>query len=106
MNTARDVRLLEIDLHQQGSKEFRRLELDQIFPEVLTAVYDAAIAKVEQVGRNQWRLSIISENIDVLAFGGGDLLLLFHLFHGGDEIARCGGLLEERFLRRPLHPFA
>ena len=55
---------------------------------------------------HQRRLGVIGENIDVVAFGRGHLLLLLHLFHGGDQIAQRGRLFEARFFGRLLHPRA
>jgi hypothetical protein len=83
-----DVLLVEINLLEQRGEKFVGLKIEQIFPEVFAAIHDAAIAQVEQIGRHQRRLGVASENVDVLAFGGGDLLLLLHLLHGRDQIAQ------------------
>ncbi len=74
-------------------KKLRLVELLLVFPEELAAIDDLAVAQVEQVERHQRRLGIHREDIDVVALGGGHLLALFDLFHGGDQVAQRRPLL-------------
>ena len=92
----------EINLLEQRREEFVGLEIEQILPIIFAAIHDAAVAQVEQVGGHQRRLGMVSQDVDVLAFGGGDLLLLLHLFHGGDQIAQSGRFFKARRLRTPV----
>ncbi len=81
VDTAGDVLLVEVDLLEQRREEFVRLEIEQIFPEIFAAIDDAAIAQVKQVGGDERRLGMVRQDVDVFAFGRGNLLLLLHLFH-------------------------
>ncbi len=69
----------------------------EVFPEVLAAVDDAAVAQVEQVDGDQRRLGVVGEDVGVVALGGGHLLLLFDLFDGGDQVPQRGGFLIAHF---------
>ena len=75
MNERRDVGIVEIHLLQKRGEEFGRIELPLIFPEELAAIDDVAAAQMEQVHGDQGRLGIVGEDIGVVAFGGGHLLL-------------------------------
>ena len=106
VNDRRNVGLLQIDLLQQRCEEFGCLEIGLIFPEELAAVDDLAVAEVEQIDRDQRRLGVVGEDVDVLAFRRRDLLFLLHLFDGSDQVAQAGGLLEAHLERRLLHALA
>jgi hypothetical protein len=49
---------------------------------------------VEQVHGEHLIFVVIAEDVGVVAFGGGDALLLLQLLDGGDEVAIAGGALE------------
>ncbi len=106
MNPVRDIGLIEINLLEERGEELRRLVVEQILPEVLTAIDDAAVAQVKQVGRHQRRLGVGSQDVDVFALGGRDLLLLLHLFDGRGQVAQRGGFLKTRVDGGLLHPRA
>ena len=103
VNGCRDVLLVEIDLFEQRREELRLVELRLVFPEELAPVHDLAVAQVKQVERHQRRFGIRSENVDVVALGGGHLLALFDLFDGGEQVAQRRGFLEAHFVRCALH---
>src|SRR6266481_5161930 len=65
-----------------------RSELGELFPEKLAAVQDFSSAHVKLV------LVVISEDVCVIAFHGGDALLLLQLFDGRNEVAIASGALE------------
>ena len=106
VDAAGDVLLIEINLLEQRREEFVGLEIEQILPEVFAAIDDAAVAQVEQVGGDQRRLGVVSQNIDVLALGGGDLLLLLHLLDRGHQIAQRGRFFKAHFFGGLAHAAA
>ena len=61
---------------------------------------------MEEVDGDHVILEVVSEDIGVVAFGGGHALLLVQVFDGGDEIAILGGefvLFGLGSLRHALH---
>ena len=91
VNERRDVGLVQINLLQQRREEFRRIELALIFPEELAPIDDVAAPQVEQVHRDQRRLGVVGEDVGVVAFGRGHLLLFAHFLDGVQQIVQRGG---------------
>ena len=54
----------------------------QVFPEKFAAVQDFSAAHVEQVHGQHLIFVVISEDVGVVAFDGGDALLLLQLLDG------------------------
>ena len=69
-------------------------KLGQVFPEKFAAVEDFSAAHVKQVHGQHPVFVVIAEDVGVVAFGGGDALLLLQLLDGGDQVAIAGGALE------------
>jgi len=70
------------------------VKLRKVFPEKFAAVEDAAGAHVEEIHGEHLVLEVIAEDVGIVAFDGGDTLLLLQLFDSGDEVTIFGGALE------------
>src|SRR5579883_778714 len=103
VNGARQVSGIEIELLQDRGEEFTGIEFVEIFPIKIAAIDDPAGADVKHVDGDLRRFCVPGENVGVVAGGGGDLLALFYIFEGAQEISVAGGLLVMLFLRSLHH---
>src|SRR5687768_55351 len=94
MDVIGDEADVEIELLEQGADEFAFIEVGLIFPEELAPVDNAAVAEVEQIDGDQRRFGVQSEDVGIVAFGGGHLLTFFDLFDSGEQIAERASFLE------------
>ena len=93
VNGAGQICGFQIELLQQGGKKLVGIEILKVFPIEIAAIHYAAAANVKEIHGDLRRLGIPGQDIGIVAGCGGDLLALFDLLEGAQEVAVSGGLL-------------
>ena len=58
---------------------------------------------MKHIDGQQRRLRVVGEDIGILALGGGDPLLLVHLFHRSEQVSHPAGFFKAHFRGREFH---
>ena len=98
--------LPQIDLWKQTREELGLVVIGRVLPIELATIDYPAIADMKDVGGDQRRLRVDPEYVDVSPLGSRHALALGDLFHGGDQVAQAGSLLELQIFGCPKHPFS